>query len=178
MQQPRYARWSEISAKAWADFAAELGDATGYNLGQEQKGGYDLHFSEDTLYSTVARYEALKSRLDGNYPFELLGHNALRLEEPHIGPTVVGAILHHQDGHANPLQLLKALSGNVRRLGGLMLTGKRVTDVTKPNGFQVHCADGTLIESVGRVLSAGPGPWSWGRSLASRHLSGHSACKC
>lgn len=166
MNQPRYARWSQQSAAAWGDFAAELGEATGRDLGLEQKGGYDLHFSEETLQQTVEKYETLKAKLGGDYPFEVLGHNALRKEEPHIGPKVVGAILHHQDGHANPLRLLLALADDVRRRGGRVITGQTVTDVEKRDGaFRVTCADGATVEAGKVVLSAGLGAMELGPKL-------------
>ncbi|WP_428523385.1 NAD(P)/FAD-dependent oxidoreductase [Roseibium sp.] len=165
MKQPRYARWSQQSAAIWADFAEELGANTGQAVPLEQRGGYDLHFSEETLQATVEKYEILKAQLDGDYPYEVLGHNALRKEEPHIGPKVVGAILHHQDGHANPLMLLKALAADVRRLGGRVLTGKTVIDVTRSDGFRVICDDGTTVGSGKVVLSAGLGATLLGPKL-------------
>ncbi|TMV03398.1 FAD-binding oxidoreductase [Ruegeria sediminis] len=157
MKQPRYAQWSQQSAAAWAGFASELGESTGCDVALEQKGGYDLHFSEETLQATVAQYEMLKAKLGGNYPYDVLGQNSLRKEEPHIGSKVVGAILHHQDGHANPLRLLKALADDVRRLGGRVLNGRIVTAVSKPDGFRVHCDDGTVVGAAKVVLSAGLG---------------------
>ncbi|AXI53834.1 Hydrogen cyanide synthase subunit HcnC (plasmid) [Pseudoseohaeicola sp. NH-UV-7] len=157
MNQPRYAQWSQESAAAWADFANELGDVTGRDVGLAQNGGYDLHFSEESLEATVAQYNVLKENLGGNYPFEVLGHNALRREEPAIGPRVAGAILHHQDGHANPLKLLRALADDVRRLGGVILNGKTVTDVEKTDLFCIRCSDGSDIRSRKVVLSAGLG---------------------
>ncbi len=157
MTQPRYARWSQQSAAIWAEFAEELGHNTGYTVPLEQKGGYDLHFSEETLQETVEKYHKLKDQLDGDYPFDVLGHNALRKEEPHIGPKVVGAILHHQDGHANPLRLLTALAADVRRMGGRVLTGRTVTDVARPDGFRILCSDGTHVGAGKVILSAGLG---------------------
>ena len=165
MKQPRYAQWSQASAAAWAGFAAELSDTTGHNLGLEQNGGYDLHFSEESLETTVSQYEILKEKLGGDYPYEVLGHNALRREEPAIGPKVVGAILHHQDGHANPLNLLRALADDVRRLGGQVLNGKHVTHVDKPDLFRVSFADGTEVRARKIVLSAGLGAMSLGAKL-------------
>ncbi|WP_420417026.1 NAD(P)/FAD-dependent oxidoreductase [Pacificispira sp.] len=157
MNQPRYARWSQQSAGAWAEYASELADATGRDIGLRQEGGYDLHFSEEELQDTVAKYEELKRKLGGDYPYEVLGSNALRREEPNIGPSVVGAILHHQDGHANPLRLLHALAQDVRTLGGTVLTGKHVTDVDRKDLFRITCSDGTEIRSRKTVLSAGLG---------------------
>lgn len=157
MKQPRYAQWSQQSAAAWAGFAAELGDATNRDLGLEQKGGYDFHFSEESLQDTVADYKILKEKLGGDYPFEVLGRNALRREEPGIGPSIVGAILHHQDGHVNPLKLLRALAEDVRRLGGTILNGKHVTAVDKTDLFRISCADGTEVRARKTVLSAGLG---------------------
>jgi glycine/D-amino acid oxidase-like deaminating enzyme len=165
MKQPRYARWSQQSAAIWSEFAEELGHNTGTAVPLEQKGGYDLHFSEESLQATVAKYEALKARLDGDYPFEVLGHNALRKEEPHIGPKVVGGILHHQDGHANPLKLLMALAADVRRMGGHVLTGATVTDVTKPDGFRITCESGTTVSAAKVVLAAGLGAARLGPTL-------------
>jgi glycine/D-amino acid oxidase-like deaminating enzyme len=165
LNQPRYARWSQHSAAIWAEFAGELGHNTGTAVPLEQKGGYDFHFSEETLQATVEKYETLKTKLDGDYPFEVLGHNALRKEEPHIGPKVVGAILHHQDGHANPLKLLMALAADARRMGGRVLTGKTVTDVTRSDGFRVTCADGTTVSAGKVILSAGLGATELGPKL-------------
>lgn len=155
--QPRYAEWSQQSAAIWADFANQLGDATGQPVPLEQNGGYELFFDEDELETMVQQYETLKAKLGGNYPYEVLGHNALHKEEPFIGPKVVGAILHHQDGHANPLKLLRALTADVRRRGGRVLVGKTVTAVTKPDAFRITCADGTNVTSAKVVLSAGLG---------------------
>jgi len=165
MNQPRYARWSQQSAAAWRAFADELSEGTGYDLGLEQRGGYDLHFSEETLASTVKKYEKLKAELGGDYPFEVLGSNALRKEEPHIGPKVAGAILHHQDGHANPLKLLKALADDVRRMGGKVLNGKTVQSVSRNGHFRIVCEDRTIVEAGKAVLSAGLGAAKLGPSM-------------
>jgi len=165
MNQPRYASWSQQSAAIWADFASEISSNTGKPVPLAQRGGYDLHFSEETLEATLAKYKKLKAQLDGNYPYEVLGHNALRKEEPHIGPKVVGAILHHQDGHANPLKLLMALAADVRRMGAYVLPGRTVTDVTKPDAFHISCEDGTTLTAGKVVLSAGLGATQLGPKM-------------
>jgi glycine/D-amino acid oxidase-like deaminating enzyme len=157
MNQPQYARWTQRSAAAWRDFADELHEETGNDVGLDQKGGYDFHFSEKTLEETVEKYNLLKDQLDGNYPFEILRHNELRKEEPEIGPGVMGAILHHQDGHVNPLKLLKTLADAVRKKGGRVLSGKTVETVSRNESFRVVCSDAEVIESEKVVLAAGLG---------------------
>lgn len=165
LSQPAYARWSQKSAAAWAEFAADLGEATGRDLSLVQQGGLDYHTDEEAFDKKVKSYEKLRDELDGDYPFEVLGHNALKAEEPNIGPKVVGAILHHQDGHVNPLRLLKALSDDVRRMGGTVLSGVTVADVDKPSGFRITCADGATHEAGKVVLSAGLGGITLGPKL-------------
>ncbi|UES46286.1 NAD(P)/FAD-dependent oxidoreductase [Roseibium aggregatum] len=170
MKQPAYARWSQRSAAAWADFAASLREATGFDAALEQKGGYDLHFSDETLAETVAQYEILKAKLGGDYPYEILGHNELRREEPEVGPKVAGAILHHQDGHANPLKLLRGLAAGVRGKGGTVLNGKTVDTVTRDSSFRICCSDGTVVEANKLVLAAGLGSAALGPKLGFKAL--------
>ena len=169
INQPAYARWSQRSARAWAGFAADLADATGKDLSLVQQGGYDYHLDDESLEARVRQYTGLKQKLDGDYPFEVLGHNALKREEPKIGPRVAGAILHHQDGHVNPLKLLAALADGVRRLGGTVVTGSDVSDVTREGtaggGFVLTSASGRRFGARKVVLSAGLGAMTLGAGL-------------
>jgi glycine/D-amino acid oxidase-like deaminating enzyme len=165
LNHPIYAKWNQSSAKEWGDFAAELKDSTGFDVALEQNGGYDLHFSEETLQTQVQKYQILKDKLGGDYPFEVLDHTQLLNEEPSIGASVVGAILHHQDGHVNPLKLLKALVDDVKRMGGQCLVGKSVVDVEHNKFFVVKCADGTQVQSLKVLLCAGLGAMSLGPKL-------------
>lgn len=165
IEQPRYAEWSQKSASIWLDFATELTENTGFQIALEQNGGYDLHFSEKKLEETVKKYEIIKQKLNGNYPYEVLGHNALKKEEPHIGKKIIGAILHHQDGHVNPLNLLKALATDVRNMNANILSNKTVCKVDKPNNFKIHCHDGSIVESDRLVLCAGLGSAELGPKL-------------
>jgi len=169
---PAYARWTRQAAGLWRDFAAELQDGSGTDVALVQNGGYDFHFDEASLAARVAQYEELKTALDGDYPFEVLGHNALRREEPEIGPRVAGAILHREDGHVNPLRLLRALVADFRRMGGILRTGHEVMSIDPQagGGFLVRTgagmAEGTAAFQVGKVvLAAGLGAATLGPPL-------------
>lgn len=162
---PHYARWSQRSAALWADFAAELSQSNGTDLRLEQRGGYDFHLSEESLASKVQQYETLRDELGGDYPFEVLGNNALRREEPEVGPKVAGAILHHQDGHVNPLKLLRALAADFIAQGGQILSGEQVEDVSQTDGFRLTCRSGRIVVAGKVVLSAGLGAMTLGPKL-------------
>ena len=164
-KEPRYAAWTRGSAALWADFAAELSAGSGRDLWLRQDGGYEVFFDEEEMAQTVATYEGLKAKLGGDYPFEVLGGNALRREEPAIGPKAVGAILHAEDGHTSPLLLLRALADDLRRLGGRVLTGKKVVAVDRLDQFRVTCADGTRLDAGKVVLAAGLGAATLGPML-------------
>jgi len=166
MGAPHYARWSQRSAAAWGVFAKELSDETGYDPSLQQEGGYDFHLSEESLADKVAQYEALKLELGGDYPFEVLGHNALKREEPAIGPKVAGAILHHQDGHVNPLLLLRGLSDAIRKAGATVISGDRVTRVEE--GCRLTLASGHSVVANKVVLTAGLGAKELGPELGFR----------
>ncbi|WP_102225300.1 NAD(P)/FAD-dependent oxidoreductase [Acidimangrovimonas sediminis] len=163
---PHYARWSQASAGAWGDYADELRRETGNDLQLQQNGGLDFHLSEESLAAKVARYDALKEQLGGDYPFEVLGANALQREEPEVGPRVAGAILHHQDGHVNPLRLLRTLAQAVRQRGATVLTGESVTDVGA--GLRVTLASGRVLTCDRVVLAAGLGAMDLGPKLGFR----------
>ncbi|PKP74901.1 MAG: FAD-dependent oxidoreductase [Alphaproteobacteria bacterium HGW-Alphaproteobacteria-6] len=169
LAEPRYARWTQGSAALWRDFAAELGDAAGADLALRQEGGFDHALTEAALEARAAQYSALRDALGGDYPFEVLGNNALRREEPAVGERVAGAILHHQDGHVNPLRLLRVLAEDVRRKGGQLITAETVTGVGRQGGvFRLATASGRVVEAPRLVLAAGLGAAALGPGLGFR----------
>jgi len=169
LDAPAYARWSKRAAAVWRDFADELQAGSGIDVSLVQDGGYDIHFDDRTLAETVEKYQRLKAKLDGEYPFEVLGANALRNEEPAVGPEVTGAILHHEDGHVNPLKLLKALALDVRRLGAEVLTGRKVSAFEHREGeFHTRTDGGEIFASEKVVLAAGLGAIQLGPLLGFR----------
>lgn len=154
---PAYARWTRGSAALWREFARELADESRVDLALSQQGGFDYHLSEETLAERLAQYAGLRDALGGDYPYEVLGPEALRREEPNVGPEVVGAILHPEDGHLNPLRLLRALVAAVGGRGGQLRTGAPVQRIRPDGGgFRVETPAGS-IRSQRVVLCAGLG---------------------
>jgi glycine/D-amino acid oxidase-like deaminating enzyme len=166
LDEPAYAKWSKRSAAAWGNYADELSRNSGLDLSLQQNGGFDYHLTEESLHARAAEYEGLKAKLGGDYPFEVLGHNALKKEEPAIGPKVAGAILHHDDGHVNPLRLLQALASEVRRLGGEVRVHSKVGNVEAAEGGYKLSLEGGKQDFAERVvLSAGLGAMDLGPKL-------------
>lgn len=166
LKAPTYARWTRKSASLWREFADDLAEGAGTDLSLHQQGGYDFHFSEQSLEDRVRAYDALKADLGGDYPYEVLGHNALKRMEPHIGPKVIAAILHHEDGHVNPLRLLRALSTEAGRLGAKVRTGAKVAAVQPgEGGFRISLENGDQIAAGRVVICAGLGAATLGPQL-------------
>ena len=153
---PAYTHWTRRSAALWPTFAAELEDATGLDLELSQVGGVDFCLSSEEAADGVARLERIKQSLGGNYPFEYLEHASLRKMIPEIGSSVLGATYCPEDGHVNPLYLLRALYANFQARGGTIINGNSVTEILKnTNGFQIKGPRNIQAEKV--VLAAGLG---------------------
>ncbi|HMB78018.1 MAG TPA: FAD-dependent oxidoreductase [Kiloniellaceae bacterium] len=152
---PNYARWSRLSARLWPDFRDELTAATGIDLQLSQPGGLQIYLDEVEAEAGVAQLTKLRAALDGDYPFEVLGHNAVKALVPEIGPDVVGATYGPEDGHVNPLYLLRALTAATKNAGVTLLNGAPVERIEHDrDGFTLHRAGGAY-KADRLVLCAG-----------------------
>ena len=164
---PHYARWTRRSVAMWRDFAEELEHATGIDLSVRQDGGFVYFTDEGELDAHVSLLEALRQKLGGDYPFEVVGNNQLRREMPQIGPKVVAATMGAEDGHVNPLALLHALALSVRRADGQVCNAAEVAriDPQPGGGFLMTLVDGRKAEAGKVVLCAGLGAMTLGPQL-------------
>lgn len=153
---PAYARWSRHSAALWPGFAEELRAVTGVGVELSQPGGLDFCLDDAEAQSKIARLETLRNALGGDYPFEYLGHNALKELVPGIGPQVAGATWFPEDGHVNPLYLLRALYAGVSAKGGRFTAGPGVQRIEPTgDGFRIEADRSWHADRV--VLCAGLG---------------------
>ncbi|MDX1738519.1 MAG: FAD-binding oxidoreductase [Alphaproteobacteria bacterium] len=166
LAQPDYARWSIKSRHAWLDFATQLEAETGIDVRLQQIGGYDFHFSEESLNQRIEEYEELKKALGGDYPYRVLLREELLKEEPNIGDQVYGAILHEWDGHVNPLKLLHALATACRKIGVSFILNSTVEEVKKSdNKYKIYNASGCVLAAEKVILCAGLGARELGPKL-------------
>ena len=139
---PDYARWTRRSSKLWPEFARRIGAIAGQPTELSQQGGLMLYLSEAEAEEGVARLERIRNALGGDYPFNYLGHNALKRLVPAVGPEVVGATFHAEDGHVNPLYLLRGLYATFHHEGGRLAAGASVDSIErKGETFRIRRGD-------------------------------------
>ncbi|SNZ20399.1 NAD(P)/FAD-dependent oxidoreductase [Cohaesibacter gelatinilyticus] len=168
---PPYARWTRTSAKLWSGFAKELEELTNLKLSYENKGGVEYCFSAQEMKERKAELSALRDKLDGDYPFEMLSAEQLKKKIPQIGPKVYGASYCPEDSHVNPLSLLRALSQAVRMLGGDIRTNIRVMEIIPgENQAELITENSERFVADRLVLAAGLGAQALGPQLGFKAL--------
>jgi glycine/D-amino acid oxidase-like deaminating enzyme len=153
---PDYSRWTRSSAIRWPGFAKALLADSGVDVQLKQPGGFHMCFSDEEMLERQSRLQTLQDAL-GDYPFEMLDAAELKARLPLIGPSVVGASYTPQDGHVNPLKLLRALHTCAQAKGACFHNGVQVD--------RIECAPGEFRVTAGHrrfvaprvVLAAGLG---------------------
>ncbi len=135
---PAYARWTALAAKQWPEFATELETETGVKIDYQRCGGLDFCLSENEWQARSKEMAAVASRTDGEFEYQMLDYLALKQRVPEVSDAVLGASYSPQDGHCNPLYLLRALHENYRLAGGVYVGQQRVVDIqVTSNGFHI-----------------------------------------
>ncbi|MHA1153411.1 MAG: NAD(P)/FAD-dependent oxidoreductase, partial [Alphaproteobacteria bacterium] len=167
---PDYARWTRRSADLWPGFAARLAELTGVDIGFRQPGGLQLCLDNAELADGERFLERMHGQIGaGDYQGRLLDRGETEALVPAIGPRVVGATYCPQDGHVNPLSLLRALHAASRESGLHYLPGAAVVSVQpRGAGYLVRRGDGTETSGRRIVLAAGLGNAGLAEELGQR----------
>jgi glycine/D-amino acid oxidase-like deaminating enzyme len=154
---PEYARLSRLSARLWGDFARELESRTGIDVQLSQQGGLYICLEQAELERRQRMLGEMREQAGGDYPFKMLDHSQLKALVPEIGPSVAGATLGLEDGHLNPLLLLRALVEAFVAQGGQLIHSASIGEIRRyEDGFHVAAGDDTW-SSAKVVLAAGLG---------------------
>jgi glycine/D-amino acid oxidase-like deaminating enzyme len=154
---PEYAQVTRLSARLWSQLAAKLQDDTGIDIELQQRGGLYLSLNEQEVAQREAMLTRMQQVAGGDYPFQRLDLKQVREFIPDAGPQVAGATWCPEDGHLNPLKLLRAMTEAFLKAGGRIANSGRVSAITplKP-GFRLTTPQGDWhCDKV--VLSAGLG---------------------
>ena len=155
---PHYQRWTRRSADEWPGLADELANKTGIDVGHHRPGGFHLCLGEDEFADRHQKMERMR-RESGNFGFEyrMLDRHEIAELLPGVGPTVSGASWTPYDGHANPLNLLKALHKGLVDNGGRYIPNTIVAEAAAaPGDFRIRTASGE-IAAPRVVVAAGLG---------------------
>lgn len=155
---PHYTRWSKRSADLWADFGAELKEATGIDTHHRRTGGVHLLLTEQEVAARTAMMEQLR-REAGNdgYDYEMLDAAGVKSLLPNVGPRVLGASFTPYDGVANPLYTIRALHTALAKRGARYEPGHTVSSITKDSGTFTIKTDHGTFSAPKIVLAAGLG---------------------
>jgi glycine/D-amino acid oxidase-like deaminating enzyme len=155
---PHYARWSKRSADLWADFAAELKDATGIDTHHKRTGGVHLLLTEQEVTARAAMMEQLR-REAGNdgYECEMLDAAGVKNLLPSAGPRVLGASYTPYDGVANPLFTIRALHTALAARGARYEPGHTVGAIEKRGDSFTVKTDHAAFTAPKLVIAAGLG---------------------
>lgn len=126
---PAYAQITRLSAKLWADLSEDLTRHTGIDIQLQQRGGLFVCLSESELKNRQQMLEKMAAEHPQGYPFEVLDLQQLREMVPEIGPEVAGATWGPEDGHVNPLYLMRALVSRFESLGGKLVNAGQVSNI-------------------------------------------------
>ena len=152
---PAYAAWTRESLTLWPEFAERMGQAAGQGIGYRRVGGLAFCVGEEELQE---RRDRLHNQVGGPAtPVHLLDRKQVDdlLPNAKLGPRVLGASLAPEDGHVNPLLLLRGLHAGFRQAGGVHRPGTRVADMQP--GFTITTEDGETIRADRVVVAAGLG---------------------
>lgn len=114
---PDYARLTRSAARQWPDFAAELLDTTGVDVELQQSGGYDFCLTPEEWQAREQEMQQVAHHTAGEFEYQMLDSSDLRARIPEVSTAVLGASFSPQDGHVNPLYLLRALHQRMASLG-------------------------------------------------------------
>ena len=154
---PEYADITRLSARLWPTFAAAIEDYTGIDVQLQQRGGLYLCLTEQELEARTRMLGKMREAAGGDYPYETMDLKQVREKIPEVGDTVAGATWCPEDGHVNPLLLLRAMTKRFKMQGGIIdNTGRVETIVPRPAGFRIHGRAGDW-ECARVVLCAGLG---------------------
>lgn len=153
---PAYVRLTRESARIWHDFSGEISGHAGRDIGYQQKGGLDFCLAQADFDERAARIARLHNQSGIEAPrMEMIDRAALQalMPQTRLGERVVGALLCHDDGHVNPLYLLRGLHAGLRAAGGAHLPGAPVSAIEpQGHGFIARRADGDV--AAGKVVIA------------------------
>lgn len=150
------------SHRAWPRFAAELGEATGGEVGLVSMGALHVAFDRDEADELRRRYELMR---DVDLEATWLRPRQARELEPGLSPRCAAAVHAPHEAAIDPRMLVNALRDAAQRQGVEVLAGAEASEllVDGNEAAGVRTADGRehRAERVVAASGAWSGPGGW-----------------
>lgn len=156
----RYAEWTRESSELYGDFAAELREETGVDIGHSRPGGLIVCLGDREMEERAWLNAQMRQQCgEIGYEAEMIDRKQVEALLPgvRLGPDVSGGSWSPYDGHVGSLFLLRAMHAGFARAGGRYFPECRVESVSHAGGrFTLRTAGGDF-RSAKIVLAAGHG---------------------
>jgi glycine/D-amino acid oxidase-like deaminating enzyme len=155
---PAYAAWTRTSLDLYPALAERASVLAGRDVAYRRRGGLVFCLSEAELAARREIVVRLHNR--GMSRLRMLDRAELLALMPGcpLGPTVLGASLQPDDGHVDPLTLLRGMQAGLRQAGGVHLPGAAISGIEPAGtGFIVMREDGSRVHAEKLVIAAGLG---------------------
>ncbi len=141
------------SLRRYPDFAAELAERTGADVGFRQTGTLAVGYDADDM-AALAEHAALRRSFGASA--ERLTGRECRRAEPMLGPAVCGGLLTPDDASVDPRLLTAALLAAATSADVVHVPARAVAlHVERDRAAGAELADGALVSAGQVVLSAG-----------------------
>lgn len=152
---PAYAQWCGQAANLWPAFDEELRNETGIRTDYTRSGGMVFCLNEDEWNLRTEQLARVREHTLGEFEYDMLEHDELKKRIPEISTAVLGGSYSPQDGHVNPLYLLRALHQRMDSLGVSYRPNHPVERIEqREGGFRAHTPQG-IVSAERAVLCAG-----------------------
>lgn len=157
---PRYVDWTRRSATLYPDFARELKEHTGVDIGHANPGGLELLLGDEEEAHRRHFIGQIYQQGGGKeYEVEFLDRKQVEdmLPGVKLGDYVTGASYSPVDGHVNPLFLLRAMHARFQQAGGSYLPHHRVSAVNRNGDAYDVLTEAGTVSAAKVVIAAGHG---------------------
>lgn len=154
---PAYAAWTKSAIGAWPSLAERLSGLAGRDIGYRAQGGLVFCLGEKELEARRAFVSRMHNQ--GASGLRLLNRAELLdlMPDCKLGPDILGASLQPEDGHINPLMVLRGFHAGLAAEGAAHLPGADVANIELASHFTVYRADGSAVHARKLVVAAGLG---------------------
>jgi glycine oxidase len=156
VETPALVSFALDSAARYPQFVRTLEQTSGIGCGLSQHGTLWLALDRDDLTELERLASVLRAK---GLPVEPMDARAARELEPHVSHRVIGALRLAADHQVDPRRLVASLAVAIRKLGGTIRHGARVTEIHESR-VSGTVEGGATFAIDARAIVLAAGAWS------------------